>query len=215
MICGGRYLSCDEALRVFAAGADQPDADRSAMAKRQPSVLDGVRADREYEIDEASAGSSKFKVQSSKPFVVRVSSQLSVAKRNERAATDNGRLTTDINSHLSTQANSQPLFEDVSHLLKHVHHEEPYNDFERQVMLPRKLSQLGPGVSWSDVDGDGVEDLLVGSGRGGELENFEPGKSNFSACRWGRCWVERRMTRRPCGLGEGEGVRGFVGAGQL
>ena len=28
------------------------------------------------------------------------------------------------------------------------------NDFERQPLLPRKLSQLGPGVSWFDVDGD-------------------------------------------------------------
>src|SRR5205085_10939883 len=64
------------------------------------------------------------------------------------------------------------VFEDASELLKHVHHEEPFDDFERQPLLPHKLSQLGPGVSWSDVDGDGREDLLVGSGRGGELEIF-------------------------------------------
>jgi hypothetical protein len=57
----------------------------------------------------------------------------------------------------------------VSHLLAHVHHEEPFNDFERQPLLPRKLSQNGPGVAWFDMDGDGWEDLIVGSGKGGPL----------------------------------------------
>jgi hypothetical protein len=56
--------------------------------------------------------------------------------------------------------------------LKHVHHDEPFDDFERQPLLPRKLSQLGPGVAWSDVDGDGHEDLLVGGGKGSELAIF-------------------------------------------
>jgi hypothetical protein len=45
----------------------------------------------------------------------------------------------------------------------------PYDDFERQPLLPNKLSQLGPGVSWADVDRDGDEDLLITSGRGGWL----------------------------------------------
>src|SRR5205823_6780415 len=76
--------------------------------------------------------------------------------------------------------NSPTAFEDVSHLIHHTHHEEEFNDFERQPLLPHKLSQLGPGVSWSDVDGDGREDLLVGSGRGGQLEIFlNQGKGQF------------------------------------
>src|SRR6185503_13547934 len=64
---------------------------------------------------------------------------------------------------------SPPVFEDVSHLIQHSHHEEEFNDFERQPLLPKKLSQLGPGVGWFDVDGDGWEDLIIGSGRGGRL----------------------------------------------
>ena len=63
----------------------------------------------------------------------------------------------------------KPMFEDVSGLIAHTHHEEWFNDFERQPLLPRKLSQLGPGIAWADLDGDGWEDLVIGSGKGGRL----------------------------------------------
>jgi hypothetical protein len=63
----------------------------------------------------------------------------------------------------------KPMFEDASRLLGHIHHEEPFNDMDRQPLLPRKLSQLGPGLAWADVDGDGWEDLVIGSGKGGLL----------------------------------------------
>jgi hypothetical protein len=62
--------------------------------------------------------------------------------------------------------NAAPWFEDLSALLKHRHAEEPFDDFDRQPLLPRKLSQGGPGITWFDVDGDGWEDLIVGAGRG-------------------------------------------------
>ena len=61
------------------------------------------------------------------------------------------------------------FFEDASHLLNHRHHDDPFDDFERQPLLPNALSQLGPGVAWHDVDGDGWEDLVIGSGKGGPL----------------------------------------------
>ena len=60
-------------------------------------------------------------------------------------------------------------FQDVSDQLNHSHHEELFDDFARQPLLPNRLSQLGPGVAWFDVDGDGREDLIVGSGKGGSL----------------------------------------------
>ena len=63
-------------------------------------------------------------------------------------------------------------FEDVSARLGHRHHEEAFDDFARQPLLPNKLSQLGPGLAWFDVNGDGLEDLLIGSGKGGHLGVF-------------------------------------------
>ena len=65
-----------------------------------------------------------------------------------------------------------PMFEDVSHLINHRHHEDPYDDFARQSLLPSRLSQLGPGVAWGDVDSDGDDDLVLPSGRGGRLSVF-------------------------------------------
>lgn len=64
-------------------------------------------------------------------------------------------------------AAESPWFEDLSSRLNHVHHEEPFEDFERQPLLPHRLSQAGPGVAWHDFDGDGWDDLVVASGRGG------------------------------------------------
>jgi hypothetical protein len=53
--------------------------------------------------------------------------------------------------------------------LTHRHHEPGFDDAARQALLPNAFSQLGPGVSWYDIDRDGDEDLLLGSGRGGRM----------------------------------------------
>jgi len=75
---------------------------------------------------------------------------------------------------------SEPWFKDVSHLLKHWQTEEPFDDFERQPLLPKKLSQLGPGVAWVDLDGDQHDELVIGSGKGGKLAAFRnDGKGGF------------------------------------
>jgi len=75
-----------------------------------------------------------------------------------------------------------PIFEDVSDLLAHQHSETEFNDYERQPLLPFKLSQLGPGVAWTDLDGDGHDDLVVGSGRGGTPAWFRSnGRGQFTA----------------------------------
>jgi hypothetical protein len=73
------------------------------------------------------------------------------------------------------------LFEDASGLINHTHYDAPFDDFARQPLLPRKLSTLGPGVAWADMDGDGNFDLLVGGGKDGRSAIFRnDGRGRFT-----------------------------------
>ena len=170
MICGGRYLSSDDPMRVFAGGSST-NAMRIEVRWRSGnrSVVNDVRANRIYEVEEAGAqASSKLKAQSS---------------RGSPGSSDQ-----------PSTINHQPVFEDISPLIGHTHQEEPFDDMERQPLLPNKLSQLGPGVAWYDVDGDGWEDLVIGSGRGGRLAVFRNnGRGGFE--RWTETPFEQVVTR--------------------
>ncbi len=144
MICGGRYLSGDDPLRVFAAG--QPTHDlriEVTWRSSKTSLVPRARANRIYEIDEALAQSA--------PPPTSASATLAGGP---------------------ASGQSPAWFEDVSAMLDHSHHEEFYDDFARQPLLPIKLSQLGPGATWFDLEGDGWEDLILPSGKGGKLAVF-------------------------------------------
>ena len=59
-----------------------------------------------------------------------------------------------------------PMFALHSPLRGILHQERPYEDFIHQPLLPNKLSQLGPGIAFADVDGNGTEDFFIGCPRG-------------------------------------------------
>jgi hypothetical protein len=71
-----------------------------------------------------------------------------------------------------TPPKADPYFEEAGHLINHAHRDEPFVDFDRQPLLPKRLSQPGPGVAWCDLDADGWEDLIIASGKSGMLTVF-------------------------------------------
>jgi hypothetical protein len=75
-------------------------------------------------------------------------------------------------THALPHKSPTPLFADVSPLNNHSHFETGFDDYRRQSLLPHKLSQLGLGVAWLDLDADGWEDLIIGSGAGGSTGVF-------------------------------------------
>ncbi|PJJ74509.1 VCBS repeat protein [Thermoflavifilum aggregans] len=50
--------------------------------------------------------------------------------------------------------------------IHYVNQDPDYNDFFVQKLLPHKLSQDGPGIAIGDVDGNGLEDMLLGASTG-------------------------------------------------
>jgi len=61
---------------------------------------------------------------------------------------------------------SLPLFTRLENFPDIRHHEQFFDDYQRQPLLPHKLSQLGPGLACSDIDGDGNADVFLGGAAG-------------------------------------------------
>ena len=153
---GGLYLSSSDPLYSFATGGADTLTIKIRWRYGETTTLSGLRANREYEIREPPRSAATL-------------------------ASHGARTRTVPSSKATPNADSvAPLFTDVSNMLHHTHVETPFDDYVRQPLLANKLSQLGPGIAWSDVDGNGTDDLIVGSGRGGRLALFENKDGRFT-----------------------------------
>ncbi len=83
-----------------------------------------------------------------------------------------------------------PVFADITDEANvgFVHQENDFDDFSREPLLPYQLSRLGGSLAWSDVNGDGFQDVFCGgaAGQSGQLlinsggKNFTPAEGPWT-----------------------------------
>ncbi len=184
VISGGRYLSADDPMRVFAAGSmTNKMAMEITWRSGSQTRIDEVLPNHIYEIDEATSSVSS-RTATAEP--------VSPSPKGRAGVREKG---------ASEFSSTTPLFDDVSSLISHTNQDTPFNDFEREPLLYRSLSQLGPGIGWFDLDGDGHDDLIIPSGKGGTLAAYKSdGKGNFSP--WSDVlWKEPSADDQSCAVG--------------
>lgn len=151
VISGGDYLSGSDTKIVFAADADHEDHELLiTWPDGSQNRLQGLPPNRVYEIDQSA-------IKGLPGFIVQTPASESAEK-------------VSISENLADL--NTTMFEDISDRLNHLHHEDPYNDFSIQPLLPWKLSQQGPGIALVDLTGDGTDEWIIGSGKGGATTAF-------------------------------------------
>lgn len=65
----------------------------------------------------------------------------------------------------------------LSKTIKHL--ENDHDDFATQVLLPHKMSTLGPAIATADINNDGLEDIFVGGSFGKQATIYMQTKSGF------------------------------------
>ena len=82
-------------------------------------------------------------------------------------AIKNARLANEVvgaNSNTSSQLASNALFTEITASLgvKYIHTQNDFIDFNTQKLIPHKFSEYAPGIAVGDIDGNGLEDMILG-----------------------------------------------------
>ncbi|KSA15193.1 VCBS repeat-containing protein [Maribacter dokdonensis] len=65
---------------------------------------------------------------------------------------------------VKNEGTDKTLFADMTNVFpaKFKHQENQFDDFEKQILLPHKLSQFGPSLTAGDINDDGLDDFYIG-----------------------------------------------------
>tara|TARA_R110000751_G_scaffold126088_2_gene227930 strand:- start:109 stop:3447 length:3339 start_codon:yes stop_codon:yes gene_type:complete len=65
---------------------------------------------------------------------------------------------------VKNEGTDKTLFADMTNVFpaKFKHQENQFDDFEKQILLPHKLSQFGPALTTGDINDDGLDDFYIG-----------------------------------------------------
>ncbi|MDP7009911.1 MAG: FG-GAP-like repeat-containing protein [Verrucomicrobiota bacterium] len=143
--CGGGYASGSDTLAVFGTGKKTEKLKLEIIWRNRSQlnrrVIHNVKPNNLYEIYEGE----------DEPYIPPIPEEKEI-------------LFVDVMGKLDI-----PHPQDPSVSARLSHGETPFDDFTYQSLLPNRLSQLGPGVAWTDLNEDGFEDLVIGAGRGSSL----------------------------------------------
>jgi hypothetical protein len=83
----------------------------------------------------------------------------------------------------------------------HTHVENPFNDFDHEILLPRMFSTEGPVIIKGDVNGDGLEDFVLGGARDDPDKLFIQDRSGWHSApaNWSALAGEDKRLETTCG----------------
>lgn len=192
VIAGGEYVSDSGGTHAFAVGVANSVRIEVRWPEGGETVVEG-RPGRLYEIRQSGAEpgwregvESKQETAETPDRRVPSSSGVTDGEGRGRSVFETVAQRTSERSVSPLQPDTSRHFQEISSRLGHSHAETKYRDFQRQPLLSRRLSQQGPGGAWADLDGDGDDDLLIGTGRSGQMAYYRnDGTGHFTRVRGG------------------------------